>query len=161
MVRNMLFTSFPCLKAAEVYCPGLLGASFQPSCCWWSYDCSCGDRVAQTNCGLVPCSPHITCPLLFSQWLCSESDHELIHLVMIMYGEGECFQEGFLYSKLVFLRERRRECEEGVSAGQLIGHCCQSSAVSLQPERWHLLISGGIPATSREPEKATRVDCNY
>lgn len=61
-----------------------------------------GTGLLRQTCGLVPCLPHITCPLVCSQCLCSEFDHKLIHLVMTIYGEGAYFQESFSHSRFSF-----------------------------------------------------------
>lgn len=92
------------------------------------------------------------------QWVWSQANlfrDDNIWRGSVFSGRSSIFQVGF------FLHECRREGEKGASAGQLMGHCCQSHAGVTAAKCWHLLISGGILASSREPEKATRVDCNY
>lgn len=106
---------------------GCWGHLSSPLCCWWSSDCSFGDRAAQTNlwtCALL--TTHNLPSRLLSvpvQWIWSQANP---------FGDdniwgGSIFSRRFFTFQVFFLHEHRREGEEGASSGQLIGHCCQSN----------------------------------
>lgn len=118
---------------------------------------SCSDKL--WTCALLT-AHNLPSPLLplAVQWIWSQAD---LFGDDNIWGGERAFRKVLHIPGWLFSHEHRREGEQGASAGQLIGHCCQSKAGVTAAKCWHPLISGGIPASSREPEKATRVDCNY